>query len=159
MEAIVHLTSSDPDLWRLAVGRVGRLLEAGDDPERITLLSDIDGARLVTEDAPTTGDVDDLLDDEVRVATNRSCLEARDIPVGEVVDDVEVLENSTLELVRLQDAGASLVTVPSDGSRRRVVDVPGVREVEERLTGVVEFPEVASPGLDHQTPGSLSAPI
>lgn len=112
MEAIVHLTSSDPDHWQLASGRVDRLLQAEVAPERITLLADIDGAWLLTEDAATTDGVVDLLDKGVRVATNRNCLENRDISVEEVIDGVAVLENSTLELVRLQDSGASIVKVP-----------------------------------------------
>jgi intracellular sulfur oxidation DsrE/DsrF family protein len=91
---------------------VGRLLEAGADLERITLLSDIDSVWLLTEDAAAADDVVELLNDGVRVATNRDCLAARDIPIEAVVDDVVVLENSTLELVRLQDSGASIVTVP-----------------------------------------------
>lgn len=112
MEAVVHLTSGEADRWRLACGRVERLLSADVEFDRVTLLVELDGAALLTEEAATAEDVEDLLNNGVRVATNRNCLENRDIPLTAVVDDVVVLDNSTLELVRLQDNGASIVTVP-----------------------------------------------
>lgn len=112
MKAVIHLTDPGSEHWRRAKARA-RLLndsEAADDTVR--LIAELDAAHLVIEGAESAEAVVELLDDGVRVTTNRTCLENRDIPVDAVIDGVEILESSTREIVRLQNAGAGLVKIP-----------------------------------------------
>lgn len=112
MEAVIHLTDPGPAHWRRARSRASMLNEPAADVERVTLLAELDAATLVVDGADATEEVEALLQAGIRVATNRTCLENRDIPVDAAIDGVEVLESSTLELIRLQDAGAGLIKIP-----------------------------------------------
>lgn len=112
MEAVIHLTDPGPEHWRRARSRASLLNEPGADVERVTLLAELDAATFVVDGADATEEVEALLEAGIRVTTNRTCLENRDIPVDAAIDGVEILESSTLELIRLQDAGAGLIKIP-----------------------------------------------
>lgn len=112
MEAVIHLTDPGPEHWRRAKARAEQLNAPAADDDQITLIAELDAATLVIEGAETTEAVEELLHDGVRVTTNRTCLENRDIPIDAAIDGVEILESSTRELVRLQHAGAGLIKIP-----------------------------------------------
>lgn len=112
MEAVIHLTDPGPEHWRRAKARAYLLNDPETDVDRVTLIAELDAATLVIEGADSAEAIDELLDDGVRVTTNRTCLENRDIPIDAAIDGVEILENSTLEMVQLQNAGAGLVKIP-----------------------------------------------
>lgn len=112
MEAVIHLTDAGPEHWRRAKTRAELLNDPAADVERVTLLAELDAATLVIEGAESADAVDALLRGGVRVTTNRTWLENRDIPVDAAIDGVEVLDSSTRELIRLQDAGVGLIKIP-----------------------------------------------
>lgn len=112
MEAVIHLTDPGAEHWRRAKVRAYLLNEPVADVDRVTLIAELDASTLVIEESDSAEEVVELLDDGIRVTTNRACLENRDIPIDAAIDGVEVLESSTRELVRLQDAGAGLVKIP-----------------------------------------------
>lgn len=112
MESVIHLTDPGPEHWRRAKARAEQLNQPAADDERVTLIAELDAASLVVEGAETTEEVEELLDDGIRVTTNRTCLENRDIPIDAAIDGVEILESSTRELIRLQHAGAGLIKIP-----------------------------------------------
>lgn len=94
---------------RRAKARASLLNEPAPVDDTVRLIAELDAAALVIEGAESAEEVVEFLDQSIRVTTNRTCLENRDIPIDAVVEGVEILESSTRELVRLQDAGAGLV--------------------------------------------------
>lgn len=112
MEAVIHLTDPGAEHWRRAKSRAILLNEPAAGVDRVTLIAELDASTLVIEGIDTADEVFEWLDDGIRVTTNRTCLENRDIPIDAVIDGVEVLDSSTRELVRLQDAGAGLIKIP-----------------------------------------------
>lgn len=112
MDAVIHLTDPGPDHWRRAKSRAHLLNAPEADVDGVTLIAELDAATLVIDGAEAKDEVVELLHDGVRVATNRTCLENRDIPIEAAIDGVEILESSTRELIRLQHAGAGLIKIP-----------------------------------------------
>ncbi|MFB6361609.1 MAG: hypothetical protein ABEH59_09855 [Halobacteriales archaeon] len=112
MEAVIHLTDPGSKHWRRAKTRARLLNEPAAVDDTVTLIAELDASTLVIEEAESAEEVLELLDDGIRVTTNRTCLENRDIPIDAAIDGVEVLDSSTRELVRLQEAGAGLIKIP-----------------------------------------------
>ncbi len=112
MEAVIHLTDPGAEHWRRAKARAGSLNASETDVERVTLIAELDAATLVIEGSESAAEIVELLNDGVRVTTNKTCLDNRDIPIDAAIDGVEILESSTRELIRLQDSGAGLVKIP-----------------------------------------------
>lgn len=112
MDAVIHLTDPGAEHWRRARARAETLNEPAAEDDTVTLIAELDAANLVIDGAEPAEEVIGLLQEGVRVATNRACLENRDIPIDEAIDGVEILESSTRELVRLQHGGAGLVKIP-----------------------------------------------
>lgn len=113
VRATVHLTSDFPRHRRLALLRAERLLAATDlDVEAVLLVVDSDGVQLLVEDAEDAPDVAALMDRGCRVLADRECIEVRRLSLDAVLDGVELVESTTVELARHQAEGGIYIKVP-----------------------------------------------
>lgn len=112
MKTVLHITSDEESHFKHAI-RCASLLCQHDEllHQDVTILPHRRGIRLVSADSPLSEDIQEVVEQGVRIKAGSTCFDANNLP-HKAVSGVEIVPSGVSELVRLQSEGYNYVKIP-----------------------------------------------